>query len=309
MRLLCWLSRRVSHTVTTALTFWDTQYGTLLGSHPLSEGASPATERIVGVVASPDHRWAVVALSSRAVLCPVHCPPASLALALGKLPATAEFATDASLKPPVSAPIALQEQIAALLHAPATRCAGGADVELSEALWGDALCAHDKQEQAAIETLRDPSLSSAKFTEAFNKYVASKRKEAEPYLIGAHSVPSLSDLHALTASTEAPRKIRSKDIAKREEHERKMNRRRREAMAEAGLSEHFVSTIGEVALKAKHWGPLEYLIKSRCLYAHTLPDLITALIEHKRLVRTTHITLATHSPSPGLGVCRPHSHA
>lgn len=96
-------------------------------------------------------------------------------------------------------------------------------------------------------------------------------------------------IHPLTASTEAPRKIRSKDIAKREEHERKMNRRRREAMAEAGLSEHFVSTIGEVALKAKHWGPLEYLIKSRCLYAHTLPDLMTALIEHKRLVRTTYL--------------------
>lgn len=73
-------------------------------------------------------------------------------------------------------------------------------------------------------------------------------------------------------------------MVKRKEKERELQRRQREAMAEAGLSENFVTSVGEAALRLKHWASLEYLIRSQCLYVQMLPGLFPALIENKKLV-------------------------
>lgn len=85
---------------------------------------------------------------------------------------------------------------------------------------------------------------------------------------------------------------------KREEAEKKKQRRQREAMAEAGLSEHFVTTAGDLALKGRFWAPLEYLIRSQCLYAQTMPTLIGTLVEHKRLVRVKYLACLLTDTGP-----------
>ena len=177
--------------INVALTFWDTHYGTLLGSKVLLDDAA-TSERIVSVCSSADHKWVVVGFESRIVACPVHCPPSSLAFTLGRLPATAALADNLPTNPPASAALTLQKtEIEALLSAPAVKStSSGADITLDDVLWDKMLCKHDQEEKAVLAALQSSSVTSAKFSEVFDKYVASTKKEEQGFLFGTQVSPA-----------------------------------------------------------------------------------------------------------------------
>ncbi len=85
---------------------------TILLTHNVSFSVSHYSCLCVKVCASLDHRFVAVALDQRIVVCPAHCPAASLALSVGSLSASARFVNgdaDAQLDvPPVTAALDLQ---------------------------------------------------------------------------------------------------------------------------------------------------------------------------------------------------------
>jgi len=82
------------------LTAWNDLYGTIYGSLDINDLESD--HEVLGIISPKDGNSVVVVLSRTVVVCPMYCPPPTLASALGKMKVTAPLLAKESQPVPLA---------------------------------------------------------------------------------------------------------------------------------------------------------------------------------------------------------------